>query len=421
MLNAKSEKTRALLLKGQFGLEKESLRITPCGHMAHTPHPFSDHPNIGRDFCENQIEINTPVADSAEEAVQMMLDYTRQIQQKLASLPEPELLWPFSNPPYIRNEEDIPIAQFEGELAEKTAYRKYLADRYGRYLMTFSGIHLNYSFSKELLEEDFRLSGCPDFRQYKDTLYLHLAKQAAAYGWVLTALTAASPILDSSYVEKHTEGATVFNGMASSRCAETGYWNHFVPVFDYTDLRSYVASIQKHVDDGLLYSPQELYYPIRLKPAGAYSLENLLERGVNHIELRMIDLNPLEPSGVNILDLKFAELFLVWLAALPPVSFGLKEQVQAVQNFKNAAHYDLKTVRMILPDGTVRSVADAGRQVLQQIKEFYRDFPEDVQAVLAFEEKKFTDADTRYAWIIRKDFADRFVEKGCTLAKARQK
>lgn len=138
MLHVDNDKVRELLLEGNFGLEKESLRITKEGNMAHTRHPFPEHKHIVRDFCENQTEINTSVKTDAESAVQDLYDYTVEIQKKLYETGE--LLWPFSSPPYIRNEADIPVAVFEGDAAPKTAYREYLSDRYGRYKMTFSGI-----------------------------------------------------------------------------------------------------------------------------------------------------------------------------------------------------------------------------------------------------------------------------------------
>ena len=50
--------------------------------------------------------------------------------------------------------------------------KMYLSDKYGRYRMTFSGIHVNFSFSEELLRRSFRLDGGDSFQKYKDTLYL---------------------------------------------------------------------------------------------------------------------------------------------------------------------------------------------------------------------------------------------------------
>ena len=421
MLHVENETVRALLFEGNFGLEKESLRVTPQGHMAHTPNPFPGNERIVRDFCENQTEINTEVTHSAQEAVDSLLRYTKQIHRTLAGLPQRELLWPFSNPSFIHNEADIPVARFGGGLSGKTDYREYLSDRYGRYKMTLSGIHVNYSFAEELLRADFALSGESDFQEYKNQLYVVLAERAAAYGWIMTAVTAASPLMDSSFVEKGRYGVDEFSGMASVRCSELGYWNYFTPVFDYTDIRAYADSIQRYVDEGWLAAPTELYYPIRLKPRGRNSLARLRSEGVDHIELRMVDLNPLESAGINVKDLQFAQLLLVWLASTPRQAFAHRDQVQAVQNFKNAAHYDLKTVKIVAPNGEVYSVADAGRKVIGFMREFYHGFPQEVFDILDFEEEKFIDPDKRYAWQIRKQFADGFVRNGLELAQALQK
>lgn len=420
MLPIANQRVRSLLFQGNWGLEKESLRITPEGNFAHTPHPFPGNANIVRDFCENQTEINTDVFPSAEETVAELERFTTQIYQTLEHLSKKEYLWPFSNPPYIKNERDIPIAQFTGSEAGKTRYRETLSDRYGRYKMSLSGIHVNYSFSDELLHAAFSASGEEDFRQFKDTLYLTLAQRLAAYGWIVTALTAASPVMDSSYVEKGRAGADSFSGMASVRCSELGYWNHFSPVFNYDSLNGYVDSMQRYVTDGLISYPSELYYPIRLKPAGVNSLESLRKNGVDHIELRMVDLNPLTYAGVDIRDLKFIQFLLIWLISTPRQEFTKMAQVQAVQNFKSAAHYDLKTVKIVIPNGEVSSVADAGLKIIGFMKEFYQGFSGNIAEILAFEEEKLIDPEKRYAWQLRREYGDHFVEKSLQLAKKRQ-
>lgn len=420
MLHIDDPEIRSLLLQGNFGPEKESLRVDENGFLSHTRHPFPNDKHIVRDFCENQTEINTPVTHSAAEAVEALDYYYQKIQRILRQANPKEYLWPFSNPPYIRNEDDVPVAVFEGKYAAKTEYREYLSDRYGRYKMTFSGIHFNYSFAEELLQRDFALSGEKDYKEYKNQFYVELAESAVIYGWLIVAVTAASPLLDSSFVEKGKFGQDHFSGMASVRCSEMGYWNYFAPVLDYTNIVTYADSIQKYVDDGLLRAPTELYYPVRLKPRGENVLSVLRSDGVDHIELRMFDLNPLASCGVEIKDVVFAQLFLTWLAAAPRQSVSVKDQVQAVQNFKNAAHYDLKTVKIAAPDGRVSSVADAALDVLGRMREFYRDFPEEVQEVIHFETKKFLDGENRYAWKIRKEFSENYVEKGLELAKKRQ-
>lgn len=423
MLSLTQNQLQELLLHGRFGLEKESLRVTEDGRMAHTPDPFLDHPCVTKDFCENQTEINTPVADSAEEARDKLNELYVEIQHTLAASEPREYLWPLSNPPYIADEEDIPIARFTGSDAHKTAYREYLSGRYGRYVMTYSGIHFNYSFSEDLLRADYEASGgeaSGSFRDYKDRFYLELAKKAAAYGWLVTAVTAASPVRDSSFLEPGTSGGAVFTGKASQRCAETGYWNAFTPVFNYKTLEGYIRGIEYLVKKGLLAAPSELYFPVRLKPRGTNTLDHLRTYGASHIELRMFDLNPLDPVGIDLRDVRFGELFLCYLSTIPDFLFAEQDQVQAVQNFKKAAYYDLERQKIILLGGRSSTVAEAGKLMLRQMKEFYRDFPDDVQEVLRFEEQKFLDPANRYATKVRALAGNNYMEYGLRIAKERQ-
>ena len=241
-----------------------------------------------------------------------------------------------------------------------------------------------------------------------------------SYGWILVAVTAASPLLDSSFVEKGVYGRDVFTGMASVRCSEMGYWNHFTPVLQYESAAAYADSIKKYMDKGFLTSPSELYYPIRLKPRGENRLDTLRKNGVDHIELRMFDLNPLTESGVEKKDIAFAQLLMIWLAAMDELPFPEKDQVQAVQNFKNAARYDLKTVKIQSPEGKIESVANAAIAVIDQMKTFYQELKLPVQDILQFEYDKFTDAGNRYAWKIREQFGPGYVKKALALARERQ-
>ena len=420
MLHVENQFIKEHLLDGNFGLEKEGLRILEDGHFSHTTHPFPNDPNVVRDFSENQTEINTGVHKSPEEALEELLQHTRRVREVLLSLPEKEYLWPFSNPPYIRNELDIPIAQFYGREALKTEYREYLSRKYGRYKMSFSGIHFNFSFGEELLRKDYELC-CEEkelsFREYKNRLYLSLAKRMSIYGWIMVPITAASPVLDSSFMERGVLGGDIFTGMASVRCSEMGYWNEFTPVFSYDSIEEYADRIQTYVDEGALIAPSELYYPIRLKPQGSNDLSALKENGADHIELRMIDLNPFEEAGVDIRDIHFAHLMLVWLASTPDETISLNDQVHAVQNFKNAARYDLKTVYMYDENGDSYSFVTAAKIMIERMRLFFRANHYDVGDLLDFEYAKFDNAENRYAFRMRREFGNEFVKNGLQYVK----
>lgn len=99
----------------------------------------------------------------------------------------------------------------------------------------------------------------------------------------------------------------------------------------------------------------------------------------------------------------------------------MKDQVQAVQNFKNAAHYDLKTVKIVMPDGTACSVVKAAKRIIDAMEAFFDDFGTSVHECLAFQRLKFEDPHTRYAWKIREEYGQGFVARGLQLARKLQK
>ncbi len=134
----------------------------------------------------------------------------------------------------------------------------------------------------------------------------------------------------------------------------------------------------------------------------------------------MFDLNPLVNAGVEEKDIVFAQLFMIWLASAPSQLVSEKDQIQAVQNFKNAARYDLKTVNILTPDGKIDSVACTALTVIDKMWEFYHRLSIDVDRILEFQYEKFTDGDNRYAWKIRRQFGNGYVKRGLELAEERQ-
>lgn len=416
MLHINDDNIKEFLFRGSFGLEKEGLRVTGEGHPAITEHPIIENDHITMDFSENQTEINTGVYEDAAEALRELDQWERIIHKVLYTQNEREYLWPFSNPPYLSGNREIPIAQFQDNEADKTDYRLHLSRRYGKYMMTYCGIHVNFSFHPELINREYELSDRPESKQeFLNSFYLDLAQKAMRYAWLIVALTAASPVADSSFIGGE-KGVDYFCGLASFRCSELGYWNHFVPAFNYQSIRDYVNSIRCFVDLGLLNSPAELYYPVRLKPKGKNQLDSLEKTGVNHIEFRMFDINPLSYHGIEKRDLDFIQLFLVWLASLPSIELDVKQQVNAVQNFKRAAHFDLDNTMLV--EG--KSIASEGIELITAIEDFYRSFSTDSLAILSYEKEKLLNPSARYAYQVKERFSQDYVKKGMVHAKKLQ-
>ena len=392
--------TNVSLLGGTFGLERETLRVTAEGSMAQSPHPFPDDLHIVKDFCENQAEINTGVHDTAQGAIDELMEHSKRLTEELDE--RDERLWLYSNPPAVKNEDDIPVAVYEGDQQGKHSYRLYLAKKYGKYKMTLSGIHVNYSLSEEMLQFSFPHSSHSDFVKFKNNAYLRLAQGLLEYGWLINLLFSASPVCDGSYFSPYRLGETVITDYASIRCGKEGYWNTFTPILFYDDILDYAGSIQRYLNSGTLAGVGELYYPIRLKPKGANRLNNLVQNGINHIELRNIDINPFAESGLDVRDLQFIELLCLWIYANYKDNLSYNDQIRVVENLKNGALYDIDSTTI----NGKETLREAGLRVLGEMKAFYGE-----TELITYQIQKLTKPGKRYAERIVAEYASDYINK----------
>ena len=71
------------------------------------------------------------------------------------------------------------------------------------------------------------------------------------------------------------------------------------------------------LQEGKLSEAKELYTQIRLKPKDRENyLQSLEEDGILYVEVRSIDINPFEKSGISKQDAEFVHLFLIYLLLL---------------------------------------------------------------------------------------------------------
>ena len=412
MTEYKYIKINPYTLLANIGLEKESLRVTSDGRLAQTPHPFPDDVHLDVDFSENQMELITGIHDSPNKVYDELVRLHHQALRTLSERQSgPEFLWPFSNPPHVESpDENLPM-QFRGENRWKTEYRIHLQERYGTELMLYSGIHFNFSFKDEFFEELER-QGIS-----KEAAYLNLAAWTTRYAWLIVYLLAASPVSDSSFAKARNLSADTMKQYASPRCSEIGYWNTFDPILDYSNLERYIQSIRRYVDDGTLMYPAELYYPVRLKPAGRYSMETLESDGISHIEIRIIDENPYSSVGIFPEDIQFLHLLMVYLMHQPVKVFLPEEQVQALRDMKAAARFDDQ-----FPLSSGRALRDVAKDALHRMEGFFRKGAfshierEYIRETMDYQWKKFAPG-FRTAERVRADFEGDYMTKGLNLAK----
>ncbi len=192
-----------LLRDGQKGLEKESLRVTPRGMIAQTPHPAAlgsalANAHITTDYSEALVELVTPPFSGSWELLQYLCDLHQFVYQNLGD----ELLWATSMPCVLHGDASIPIASYGSSNIGrmKRVYREGLGHRYGRVMQAISGVHFNFSFGERFwpaLHEAWRAKS--GGQAFVDDAYFALLRNYRRHGWLVLYLFGASPAMCKTF------------------------------------------------------------------------------------------------------------------------------------------------------------------------------------------------------------------------------
>jgi glutamate--cysteine ligase len=313
------------------GIEKESLRAAPDGALAMTPHSTVlgsalTHPHITTDYSESQLELITGVHASVEQC----LEELTQVHQFTYRALRDEMLWVSSMPCKLPADENIPIGRYGSSNVgrAKSVYRMGLAHRYGRRMQTISGIHYNWS-----------LPGVSDAE------YFGLIRNFRRHAFLLLYLFGASPAACSTFVagRKHelqtlSPGTVYMPYGTSLRMGRLGYQSDAQAslAVSYNSLEGYAASLHEaltkpypayekvgilgpggeynQLATTLLQIENEFYGTIRPKRVirpGERPLHALRERGVEYVEVRLMDLDPFVPLGIKAQTMRFLDIFLL--------------------------------------------------------------------------------------------------------------
>ncbi|WP_171997957.1 glutamate--cysteine ligase [Cronobacter sp. JZ38] len=340
-------------LKGiRRGLERETLRVTPEGELATTGHPESlgaalTHKWITTDFAEALLEFITPVDGDIDHMLTVMRDIHRHTARMLGD----ERMWPLSMPCYIKEGQDIELAQYgTSNIGRfKTLYRSGLKNRYGALMQTISGVHYNFSLPLAFWQAKCQVEDAGSGKEAISAGYFRLIRNYYRFGWVIPYLFGASPAICSSFLQgkpttlpfKKTDCGMYYLPYATSlRLSDLGYTNKSQSNLGITfnDLHSYVAGLKRaiktpseeyaalglkkedeylQINTNILQIENELYAPIRPKRVtrdGESPSDALLRGGIEYIEVRSLDINPFSPIGVDENQVRFLDLFMVWCA-----------------------------------------------------------------------------------------------------------
>ncbi len=322
---------REVLNSLRRGIEKESLRVQPDGSLATTPHPARlgsalTHPHITTDFSESQVELITGVHSNADACLKELTEIHQVVYRAMGD----ELLWAASMPCRLPADDMIPLGRFGSSNVgrAKSVYRMGLSHRYGRRMQTISGIHYNFSMPGQLSNE----------------AYFALIRNFRRHSWLLLYLFGASPAVCSTFVDGREHGLQRLSGdtlylphATSLRMGRLGYQSDAQSslAVSYNSLESYGASLQQALtqpypayeaigiregDDyrqlatSLLQIENEFYGTIRPKRVirpGERPLHALRDRGVEYVEVRLMDLDPFFPVGIVASTMRLLDVFLL--------------------------------------------------------------------------------------------------------------
>lgn len=330
------------------GIEKESLRVSAEGSISLSEHPASlgsalTNPYITTDFSEALVEFITPAFPNIDECLKLLEDIHR---YTVPNLENAEMLWVTSMPCPLASG-NIPIAQYGssniGKL--KTLYRNGLHHRYGSLMQAIAGIHYNFSMPEAFWEPYKAICKHPGKMQaFRTDKYLHLIRNFHRYSWLLIYLFGASPATSKCFahgrdhnLQEFDEHSLYLPNATCLRMGNLGYRSDaqtslFVC---YNDLQTYVDCLYQamhtphpeyeaighkfegeylQINTNLLQLENEFYSTIRPKrnvQTGERPLDALINKGIEYVEIRALDLDPFTPLGISSEQIHFLDAFLL--------------------------------------------------------------------------------------------------------------
>ena len=320
------------ILRGiRRGIEKESLRVRSDGMLAATPHVDAlgaalTHPHITTDFSESQLELITGPHERVDTCLQELTEVHKVVYRAIGD----EVMWAGSMPCNLPADDAIPIGRYGSSNVgrAKSVYRMGLSHRYGRRMQTISGIHYNFSVPGTTSEQ-----------------YFALIRNFRRRSWLLLYLFGASPAVCASFVagrshelQELAPGTMYAPHGTSLRMGRLGYQSEAQAslAVSYNSLKSYTASLYdaltepyaayekigirdekgeyRQLNTTLLQIENEFYGTIRPKRRirrGERPLHALRERGVEYVEVRLMDLDPFVAIGIGPGTMRLLDVFLL--------------------------------------------------------------------------------------------------------------
>ncbi|MBW1605031.1 glutamate--cysteine ligase [Lactobacillus sp. Sy-1] len=342
----------------KMGLEVEMDRADETGHLSVEPYPNTigdeiTNPWITNDFLEAMSEVVTPPANNAIDAVHYLYSINTALRTALSP---GEILWPLSMPPIMPKVKDKSLIAHT--TPKKQKYFETWLKKHSISEGAPCGTHVNLSISPHIIRiihENFP-NRFKSEQEVKNYLYMTIAQGFIRYRWLITYLFGASPIAEENYFDNENRPKHPVRSLRQS--TSFGFGAKFFA--DYTNLDSYVDSMNEAVKNKTLLTTAEGQGPVRLR--GDNDLDKMKQSGIQYIELRMLDLDPSSSIGIRTGTIRFLRLMATYFIMTP--SLKPSEVVKTL----NRANEMNDTVALEKPDEcTYRTHATS---LIRQLKFF---------------------------------------------------
>jgi glutamate--cysteine ligase len=275
-------------------------------------------------------------------------------------------------PGLLGDDADIPLANYGSSNTAKIkyVYREGLGHRYGRHMQTIAGVHFNWSMPEAFWKKLYECCDATgELQDFISDRYFGLIRNFLRYSWLIPYLFGASPAVSTSFLrgqkpdlEKLGDDTLVGPYATCLRMSGLGYQNpvqanlnvSFNSLAEYTNALEaaihtpdpFYQAIGVRTSDGLnehwkqlnanvLQIENEFYAGIRPKRIGLQGerpARALKKYGVEYVEVRLFDLNPMIDIGIAPEQSAFCDIFLFMclMRDSPPITS--REQGENLEN-----------------------------------------------------------------------------------------
>lgn len=377
----------AKLFASEFGLEAKKHRVLTNGRASRYPYPEALHSRrhnlyLNSGFTDDMIDFETSPVVGSKNAVRQL----KMLEQIMVGhLNEDERLWPLSLAPAPVFNHDLDFLMTDNTKTWDQANHDYLGKKYGISQELMGDVHINFSVNKDLIQtlyNQFYTDKYDSLVDFRNHLYFKMAQCFVLYQWLFTYLYGASPVSEDMQIPEHLELP-----VRSLRCSDYGDDNLPNEQVLYDSLEEHFTKLQQFLDDGTYYSIKEFFGPVRCRRHNhdVGDLQGMLTKGINYLEFRSFDLDPLSRTGISDDTINFLELLMI-NTLVKPLPDNLPEELAAARKLNNE-------VALQKPKEQTPEMHEAAIKVIAELQKLVDDLnaPREYRLALKFVQRRVDD------------------------------